>query len=157
MEHLASCSKLTPKHSHSLSALSDQDSDDHPSAETRYMQAASAVEQEGFGQCSFCKRKFLCTRLEKHMSICGRNQDSKRKVFDSSKARTRGTELEQYQQRKSSRSPQVTCSPFASLDPHLLCTLLPLQHLTETQAPSHVHGAKGYNTAIASERFLPNG
>lgn len=157
MEHLASCSKLTPKHSHSLSALSDQDSDDHPSSETRYMQAASAVEQEGFGQCSFCKRKFLCTRLEKHMSICGRNQDSKRKVFDSSKARTRGTELEQYQQRKSSRSPQVTCSPFASLDPHLLCTLLPLQHLTETQAPSHVHGAKGYNTAIASERFLPNG
>uniref|UniRef100_A0A8C3DDB2 C2HC/C3H-type domain-containing protein n=1 Tax=Corvus moneduloides TaxID=1196302 RepID=A0A8C3DDB2_CORMO len=71
-----------------------------------YMQSASAAEQEGFGQCSFCKRKFLCTRLEKHMSICGKNQDSKRKVFDSSKARARGTELEQYQQRKSSRSPQ---------------------------------------------------
>ncbi|NXE37159.1 ZC21C protein, partial [Ptilorrhoa leucosticta] len=106
MEHSASCSKLAPEHSLSLSALSDQDSDDHPSAEMLHMQAASAVEQEGFGQCSFCKRKFLCTRLEKHMSICGKNQDSKRKVFDSSKARARGTELEQYQQRKSSRSPQ---------------------------------------------------
>ncbi|NXH96909.1 ZC21C protein, partial [Pachycephala philippinensis] len=111
MEHLASCSKLAPKHSLSLSALSDQDSDDHPSAEMLYMQAASAVEQEGFGQCSFCKRKFLCTRLEKHMSICGKNQDSKRKVFDSSKARARGTELEQYQQRRSSRSPQSKTPP----------------------------------------------
>ncbi|NXH81966.1 ZC21C protein, partial [Edolisoma coerulescens] len=107
MEHLASGSK----HSLSLSALSDQDSDDHPSAEMLYMQAASAVEQEGFGQCSFCKRKFLCTRLEKHMSICGKNQDSRRKVFDSSKARARGTELEQYQQQKSSRSPQSKTPP----------------------------------------------
>ncbi|NWT77826.1 ZC21C protein, partial [Lanius ludovicianus] len=111
MEHLASCSKLAPKHSLSLSALSDQDSDDHPSAEMLYVQSTSAVEQEGFGQCSFCKRKFLCTRLEKHMSICGRNQDSKRKVFDSSKARARGTELEQYQQQKSSRSPQSKTPP----------------------------------------------
>ncbi|NWI77463.1 ZC21C protein, partial [Dryoscopus gambensis] len=111
MEPLASCSKLAPKHSLSFSALSDQNSDDHPSAEMLYMQAASAVEQEGFGQCSFCKRKFLCTRLEKHLSICGKNQDSKRKVFDSSKARARGTELEQYQQRKSSRSPQSKTPP----------------------------------------------
>ncbi|NXO11847.1 ZC21C protein, partial [Oriolus oriolus] len=111
MEHLASCSKLAPKYSLSPSALSDQNSDDHPSAEMLYMQAASAVEQEAFGQCSFCKRKFLCTRLEKHMSICGKNHDSKRKVFDSSKARARGTELEQYQQRKSSRSPQSKTPP----------------------------------------------
>ncbi|NXY64828.1 ZC21C protein, partial [Callaeas wilsoni] len=110
-ENSASCSKLAPNHSLSLSALSDQDSDDHLSAEMLYMQAASAVEQEGFGQCSFCKRKFLCTRLEKHMSICGKNQDSKRKVFDSSKARARGTELEQYQQRKSSKSPQAIKTP----------------------------------------------
>ncbi|NWT55511.1 ZC21C protein, partial [Erythrocercus mccallii] len=111
MEHLASHSKLAPKHSLSLSALSDQDSGDYPTAEMLYMQAASAVEQEGFGQCSFCKRKFLCTRLEKHMSICGKNQDSKRKVFDSRKARARGTELEQYQQWKSSRSPQSKPPP----------------------------------------------
>ncbi|NXV09283.1 ZC21C protein, partial [Cettia cetti] len=111
MEHLASHSKLAPKHSLSLSALSDHDSDDHPSAEMLYTQAASAAEQEGFGQCSFCKRKFLCTRLEKHMSICGKNRDSKRKVFDSRKARARGTELEQYQQWKSSRSPQSKTPP----------------------------------------------
>ncbi|NXN89229.1 ZC21C protein, partial [Bombycilla garrulus] len=111
MEQLASCSKLAPKHNLSVSALSDQDSDDHPSAEMLYMQAASAVEQERVEQCSFCKRKFLCTRLEKHMSICGKNQDSTRKVFDSSKARARGTELEKYQQQNSSRSPQSKTPP----------------------------------------------
>ncbi|NWW82958.1 ZC21C protein, partial [Climacteris rufus] len=108
MEHLASCSKLAPKHSLSLSALSELDPGDPLSAEMLYMQA---VEQEGLGQCSFCKRKFLHTRLEKHMSICGKNQDSKRKVFDSSKARARGTELEGYQQWKSSRSPQSKTPP----------------------------------------------
>ncbi|NXM62241.1 ZC21C protein, partial [Illadopsis cleaveri] len=111
MEHLASRSKLAPKQNLSLSALSDKDSDDHPSAEMLYTQAASAAEQEVFGECSFCKRKFLCTRLEKHMSICGKNKDSKRKVFDSRKARARGTELEQYQQEKSSRSPQSKTPP----------------------------------------------
>ncbi|NXQ18643.1 ZC21C protein, partial [Peucedramus taeniatus] len=110
-EHLASSSKLVPKQSLSLSALSDQDSDDHPSVEMLHMQTASDAEQEEFGQCSFCKRKFLCSRLEKHMSICGKNQDSKRKVFDSSKARARGTELEQYQQQKNSRSPQSKTPP----------------------------------------------
>lgn len=154
MEHLASHSKLAPEHNLSLSALSDQDSDDHPTAEMLYTQAASAAEQEGFGQCSFCKRKFLCTRLEKHMSICGKNQDSKRKVFDSRKARARGTELEQYQQWKNSRSPQVMCLclPGSTSTAHIAST-----STSEVQAPSHVHGAKGYSTAIASERFLPNG
>ncbi|KFQ72362.1 Zinc finger C2HC domain-containing protein 1C, partial [Phaethon lepturus] len=82
------------------------DSGDHPSLEVLYVQAASAVEQGGLGQCSFCGRKFLCTRLEKHMSICGKSQSSKRKVFDSSRARARGTELEQYQRWKSSERPQ---------------------------------------------------
>ncbi|NWX37571.1 ZC21C protein, partial [Notiomystis cincta] len=111
MEHSASCPKQAPKHSLSLTAHSDQDSDDHPSAEMPYTQAPSAGEQQGLRQCSFCKRKFLCTRLEKHMSICGKKQDSKRKVFDSSKARTRGTELEQYQRQKSSKSPQSKTPP----------------------------------------------
>ncbi|NXM66538.1 ZC21C protein, partial [Serilophus lunatus] len=111
MEYLASYPKLSPKHSPSTSALSNRDPGDHLPAEVLYMQAASAVEQEELRQCSFCKRKFLCTRLEKHMSICHKNQDSKRKVFDSSKARARGTELEQYQQWKNSRNPQNETPP----------------------------------------------
>ncbi|KGL85556.1 Zinc finger C2HC domain-containing protein 1C, partial [Tinamus guttatus] len=82
------------------------ESGDHPATEVLYTQATSAVEQEELGQCSFCGRKFLCTRLEKHANICSKSQGSKRKVFDSSKARARGTELEQYRQWKSSESPQ---------------------------------------------------
>uniref|UniRef100_A0A8B9LXR6 Zinc finger C2HC-type containing 1C n=1 Tax=Accipiter nisus TaxID=211598 RepID=A0A8B9LXR6_9AVES len=108
MEHLASCSKLGPKCSPSPSALLDRKSGDHLSAEVLYMQAASAVEQGELRQCSFCGRKFLSTRLEKHTSICSKSQGSKRKAFDSSKARARGTELEEYQQWKSSERPQNT-------------------------------------------------
>ncbi|KFP75300.1 Zinc finger C2HC domain-containing protein 1C, partial [Apaloderma vittatum] len=81
------------------------DSGCHLSAEVLHVQNASAVEPEGLGQCSFCGRKFLCTRLEKHMSICRKSQGS-RKAFDSRKARARGTALEQYQQRESSERPQ---------------------------------------------------
>ncbi|KFV93447.1 Zinc finger C2HC domain-containing protein 1C, partial [Eurypyga helias] len=81
-------------------------SGNHLSAGVLCMQAASAVEQGELGQCSFCRRKFLCTRLEKHMSICGKSQGSQRKVFDSSRARAKGTELEEYQQWKSSENPQ---------------------------------------------------
>ncbi|NXU22175.1 ZC21C protein, partial [Thalassarche chlororhynchos] len=106
MDRSASCSELALKRSPSPSALSDQDSGNHLSTEVLYMQAASAVEQGGLGECSFCGRKFLCTRLEKHTSICSKSQGSKRKVFDSSRARARGTELEQYQQWKSSERPQ---------------------------------------------------
>ncbi|NXJ74557.1 ZC21C protein, partial [Trogon melanurus] len=106
MECLASSSKLSPKHTPSPSALSEPDSGYHPSAEVLHVQNARAVEPEGLGQCRFCGRKFLCTRLEKHMSICGKSQGSRRKVFDSSKARARGTELEQYQQWESSERPQ---------------------------------------------------
>ncbi|NXN69524.1 ZC21C protein, partial [Himantopus himantopus] len=106
MEHLTSCSELGRKHSPSPSPLSDRDSGAPPSAEVLHMQAVSAVEQGGLGQCSFCGRKFLCTRLEKHMSVCSKSQGSKRKVFDSSRARARGTELEQYQQWNCSERPQ---------------------------------------------------
>uniref|UniRef100_A0A8C3J8L3 Zinc finger C2HC-type containing 1C n=1 Tax=Calidris pygmaea TaxID=425635 RepID=A0A8C3J8L3_9CHAR len=106
VEHLTSCSELAIKPSPSPSALPHRDSDDHSPTEVLYVQAASAVEQGGLGQCSFCGRKFLCTRLEKHMSVCGKSQGSKRKVFDSSRARARGTELEQFQQWNCSERPQ---------------------------------------------------
>ncbi|XP_009907700.2 zinc finger C2HC domain-containing protein 1C [Dryobates pubescens] len=98
MEHLASCSNLAPKCSPSSSALSDQDPGGHLSPEVLYMQPASTAEHGELGQCSFCGRKFFCARLETHMNICSKSQGSKRKVFDSRKARAKGTELEQYQQ-----------------------------------------------------------
>ncbi|NXL56684.1 ZC21C protein, partial [Chordeiles acutipennis] len=103
---LASCSELALKGNPSPSALLDQDPGARLSTEVLYLQAASAVKQEGLGQGSFCRPKFLCTRLEKHTSICGKSQGSKRKVVDSSRARARGTDLEKYQQWKSSERPQ---------------------------------------------------
>ncbi|XP_063295887.1 zinc finger C2HC domain-containing protein 1C [Pelobates fuscus] len=59
--------------------------------------------------CQSCGRRFMVQRLEKHAQVCEKMQSSKRKVFDSSKARAKGTELEQYLQLKgkpSSREPQ---------------------------------------------------
>ncbi|NXX53670.1 ZC21C protein, partial [Scopus umbretta] len=106
VEPLASCSELTLKRSPSPAALSDRDSSDHPSAEVLYMQATGAAEQGELGQCSFCGHKFLCSRLEKHTSICCMSHGSKRKVFDSSRARARGTALELYQQWNCSEEPQ---------------------------------------------------
>ncbi|XP_053235172.1 zinc finger C2HC domain-containing protein 1C [Podarcis raffonei] len=78
-------------------------------AEPSYTEAPSSVED--WGECNFCGRKLYCSRLEKHISICRKNHGSKRKVFDSSKARAKGTELETYyllkgtdtSQRKNSR------------------------------------------------------
>ncbi|NWU63380.1 ZC21C protein, partial [Pterocles burchelli] len=106
MGHLASCSELAPKHSPSLSALSDRGSGDHLSTEVLHTQAASSMEQGKLRQCSFCGRKFLCARLEKHMSICSKSQGSQRKAFDTRKARAKGTEQEKYQQWKSSEGPE---------------------------------------------------
>ncbi|KAH3845221.1 zinc finger C2HC domain-containing protein 1C-like [Dreissena polymorpha] len=45
--------------------------------------------------CYNCGRSFAADRLEKHEQAC-KNITKKRKVMDSSKLRTRGTELEQY-------------------------------------------------------------
>ncbi|KAM4664552.1 zinc finger C2HC domain-containing protein 1C [Discoglossus pictus] len=60
--------------------------------------------------CRVCGRRFAEQRLEKHMLACKKMQSSKRKVFDSSKARAKGTELEQYlrnNRRAPARTPPV--------------------------------------------------
>ncbi|NXS92935.1 ZC21C protein, partial [Jacana jacana] len=98
MEHLTSYSELPRKPSPSLSDLPDRDSDADLYTGVLYTQATSAVMQGELGQCSFCGRMFLCTRLEKHMNVCGKIQGSKRKAYDSSRARARGTELEQFKE-----------------------------------------------------------
>ncbi|XP_029807202.1 zinc finger C2HC domain-containing protein 1C isoform X2 [Suricata suricatta] len=55
-----------------------------------------STEEPELGECRHCGRKFLLLRLERHSNVCSRVQSSKRKVFDSSKARAKGTELEQF-------------------------------------------------------------
>ncbi|XP_065541208.1 zinc finger C2HC domain-containing protein 1C [Lathamus discolor] len=106
MEDLASSSKPAPKCGSSPSAISEQVSGNHPPTKVLRMEPSSAVEQGKLGQCSICGRNFLCTRLEKHISICSKIQGSRRKVFDSSKARAKGTDLEKYQQLKDSKGPE---------------------------------------------------
>ncbi|KAK1150353.1 zinc finger C2HC domain-containing protein 1C-like [Acipenser oxyrinchus oxyrinchus] len=57
--------------------------------------------------CTSCNRKFAADRLERHSKICEKMQNSKRKVFDSTKHRAKGTDLEQYINRRSKNtSPQ---------------------------------------------------
>nr|KAF6503533.1 zinc finger C2HC-type containing 1C [Molossus molossus] len=58
--------------------------------------SSCSSEEPELGECSHCGRKFLLPRLERHSNVCSRMQGSKRKVFDSSRARAKGTELEQY-------------------------------------------------------------
>ncbi|XP_054423231.1 zinc finger C2HC domain-containing protein 1C isoform X2 [Pteronotus mesoamericanus] len=55
-----------------------------------------STEEPELGECSHCGRKFLLLRLERHSTVCSRLQGSRRKVFDSVRARAKGTELEQY-------------------------------------------------------------
>lgn len=48
--------------------------------------------------CSICGRKFAVDRLAKHVKICAKSSKSKRKVFDTRKHRSEGTEHEKYVQ-----------------------------------------------------------
>lgn len=59
-------------------------------------ESSSSTEEPELGKCSYCGRTFLWLRLQRHSAVCGKMQGSRRKVFDSSRARAKGTELEQF-------------------------------------------------------------
>uniref|UniRef100_A0A4W4GY32 C2HC/C3H-type domain-containing protein n=1 Tax=Electrophorus electricus TaxID=8005 RepID=A0A4W4GY32_ELEEL len=46
--------------------------------------------------CNICHRQFKEDRLDKHSSVCEKIHQSKRKTFDSSKYRAKGTDLENF-------------------------------------------------------------
>ncbi|KAG8514330.1 Zinc finger C2HC domain-containing protein 1C [Galemys pyrenaicus] len=73
--------------------------------------SSCSAEEPELGECSHCGRKFLLLRLEKHSTVCSKMQGSKRKVFDSSRARAKGTELEQYLNWKGSASVKAEVAP----------------------------------------------
>ncbi|CAL8272578.1 unnamed protein product [Merluccius merluccius] len=50
--------------------------------------------------CKYCERRFAAARLEKHLTICERLHQSQRKVYDSSKHRILGTEMETFRQNR---------------------------------------------------------
>ena len=55
-----------------------------------------AADQGGLIPCHYCGRSFVTERLEKHQSICCKTTRKQRKVFDSRKMRTQGTEAAKY-------------------------------------------------------------
>ncbi|XP_075048167.1 zinc finger C2HC domain-containing protein 1C [Mixophyes fleayi] len=81
---------------------------------------------EGLVPCRLCGRRFMEHRLEKHAQVCERMLNTKRKKFDSSKARAKGTDLEQYLQKKGkapSPTPQVKVSSWRQKHESFLRTL----------------------------------
>ncbi|XP_060117245.1 zinc finger C2HC domain-containing protein 1C [Heteronotia binoei] len=94
-ENATLCAEVASRHDQSPTAVPLGQTDCMVGAPPLpYTEAPNSVED--WGECNFCGRKLYCSRLEKHMSICSKNHGSKRKVFDSSKARAKGTELETY-------------------------------------------------------------
>ncbi|KAL0969117.1 hypothetical protein UPYG_G00222800 [Umbra pygmaea] len=58
--------------------------------------------------CRICQRKFAAERLEKHRKVCEKMQQSSRKVFDSSRYRAQGTDLEEFMKTNSrSKTPEL--------------------------------------------------
>ncbi|XP_065354293.1 uncharacterized protein LOC135948780 [Calliphora vicina] len=50
----------------------------------------------GMASCQYCQRQFNEDRLAKHEEVCGKMASKKRKIFDASKHRVKGTEAEIY-------------------------------------------------------------
>ncbi|GAA6096534.1 zinc finger C2HC domain-containing protein 1C, partial [Tachysurus ichikawai] len=75
-------------------------------------QSCKSIQQEQLSQesnpdadlqlvrCEVCNRKFKEDRLEKHISICQKIQKPKRKVYNSSQYRAKGTALEEFMKTK---------------------------------------------------------
>lgn len=109
-ENATLCPEVASRHDQSPTAVSLGQTDCMTGAPPLpSMEAPSSVED--WGECSFCGRKLYSSRLEKHISICSKNHGSKRKVFDSSKARAKGTELETYKLLMGSDTSQVRYLP----------------------------------------------
>lgn len=65
----------------------------------------SSTPPPGTVECKTCKRFFNNDRIEKHEIICEKTLTKKRKPFDATKHRVRGTEAEKFLTKK---KPQVT-------------------------------------------------
>ncbi|KAG9481685.1 zinc finger C2HC domain-containing protein 1C isoform X2 [Eleutherodactylus coqui] len=68
----------------------------------------SHSEGQQLAPCQLCGRRFMEQRLQKHQAVCEKMHSSKRKVFDSSKARAKGTDLEQYLNKKGNQLPPAS-------------------------------------------------
>ena len=64
-----------------------------------------AAEPVNLAPCYNCGRSFAAERLAKHEAICNKSSHKQRKVFDSSKMRTQGTEAAQFNRHRGRKAP----------------------------------------------------
>ncbi|XP_071972943.1 zinc finger C2HC domain-containing protein 1C isoform X2 [Engystomops pustulosus] len=98
----------------------------HPSSEPLQERSITPGLRQDLVPCQFCGRQFMELRLQKHAAVCEKTYNSRRKVFDSSKARAKGTELEQYLHKKGrqpSPAPQVKANSWRQKHESFLRTI----------------------------------
>lgn len=84
---------VTPSESNSASTRSSASSN---SSGKQSAKMSAGPPPEGMTQCPMCKRNFNNDRIQKHESICKKTTTKKRKIFDATKHRVKGTEAEAY-------------------------------------------------------------
>ena len=67
----------------------------------------SGVVADARHECQFCHRKFNPDRVQKHMKICNKTHNKKRKKYDADAKRIEGTPFEEFKYRRSSTPPQI--------------------------------------------------
>ena len=91
--------KTLQKETRPSQAHEDSEENIHDNAQSNFY--AEMTEDMGevvvdVSPCSICGRKFAPDRLAKHEKVCAKTANSKRKVFDTSKHRSLGTDYEKY-------------------------------------------------------------
>ncbi|KRT83329.1 hypothetical protein AMK59_3082, partial [Oryctes borbonicus] len=81
-----------------------------PSARQTPRGPPSAAVKDDLATCKFCNRRFAPDRLQIHEDICARTVKKKRKMYDATKHRVQGTELEPFA-RKTMRGQTKTSKP----------------------------------------------
>ncbi|XP_076267154.1 uncharacterized protein LOC143200579 isoform X1 [Rhynchophorus ferrugineus] len=74
----------------------------------------SPVIRDDLSECRYCGRRFATDRLGVHEDICGKSGKKKRKVYDATKHRVQGTELESYVIRGGKKVPSNKVTAKAS-------------------------------------------
>ncbi|XP_055697430.1 uncharacterized protein LOC129798343 isoform X2 [Phlebotomus papatasi] len=65
---------------------------------------------EDLTECKICGRYFAEERIEKHIAICAKISNKKRKIFDSTKHRVQGTEAEKFVLKKGPRGTRAAAA-----------------------------------------------
>lgn len=100
--------------------------------------------------CTICNRTFKPESLKKHITICEKNANKKRKTFDSSKQRIQGTELEEFPPvvlKKVEKSP-VRKSQSSWKEKHLEF----VRAIRQARGINEVPGKRSLRSAVAQTR-----